>query len=111
MELFVKNSLQKEINLSDNELYLIVFTSLDHDFLPHLILLQGEFLKWFQLNFEGENNDETDFLENKLEQWQSTTSLSSDILNLTKSTSKMQSKGITDLEIIMQPKWWNVFRY
>ena len=59
---------------------MIIYTSLDHDFLPHLLVLSGEFLKWFQMNFEGENNDETDFLDNKLELWQSTTSLANDIL-------------------------------
>ena len=55
--------------MTDDELTHIIYTSLDHDYLPNLLVLSGEFLKWFQLNFEGENNDETDFLDNKLEIW------------------------------------------
>lgn len=81
IEMKLKEELQKEIGLTNDEMTLIIYTSLDHDYLPNLLVLSGEFLKWFQMNFEGENNDETDFLDNKLEIWQSTTSLASDILN------------------------------
>jgi hypothetical protein len=45
--------LQPTIGLTDAELRIIIFTSLDHDYLTNLILMQGEFLKWFTLNFEG----------------------------------------------------------
>ena len=69
IEMKLKEELQQEIGLTDDELTLIIYTSLDHDYLPNLLVLSGEFLKWFQLNFEGENNDETDFLDNKLEIW------------------------------------------
>jgi len=37
-----------------------------------LILLPGEFLKWFNLNFEGESTEERDFKDNKEEIWIST---------------------------------------
>lgn len=58
-----------EIGLTTNELTIIIFTSLDLDYLTNLIVMAGEFLKWFNLNFEGESTEETDFKENKEEIW------------------------------------------
>lgn len=57
--------LKPEIGLDDSEIHLILYTSLDHDWYTNLVILQGEFLKWFNLNFEGESREEIDFLENK----------------------------------------------
>ena len=54
--------LKEEIGLNDNEITVIVFTSLDRDWFTNLICLQGEFLKWFNLNFEGESQEEKDFM-------------------------------------------------
>lgn len=59
------NQLKPEIGLTDDEIMIIVYTSLDHDWFTNLIVLQGEFLKWFNLNFEGESREELDFMENK----------------------------------------------
>ena len=70
-----------EIELTPDELHLIVFTSLDSDYLTNMIILAGEFLKWFNINFEGENRDEIDFLDNKAEIWEAVASMSQDILD------------------------------
>jgi len=43
--------LQGAVGLSDDEVAIMVATSLDHDYLPHLLGLAGEFLKWFNLDF------------------------------------------------------------
>ena len=43
-------------------------------------MLSGEFLKWFNINFEGENREEIDFLDNKFEIWNATVSLSNELL-------------------------------
>jgi len=51
-----------DIGLSNNELMIILYTSLDHDYLTNLLVSAGEFLKWFNLNFEGESREELDFL-------------------------------------------------
>lgn len=47
--------LKDEIGLSDDEITVIVYTSIDRDWFTNLIILQGEFLKWFNLNFEGDS--------------------------------------------------------
>jgi len=65
-------TLKRDINLTDDEITIIIYTSLDHGYLPNLLLLPGEFLKWFNLNFEGESTEERDFKDNKEEIWIST---------------------------------------
>ena len=60
------------VKLTEEEITILIFTSLDHDFLTNLIVLAGEFLKWFNLNFEGEGREEIDFRDNKCEIWEST---------------------------------------
>lgn len=64
--------LKKDINLTDDEITIIIYTSLDHGHLPNLLVMAGEFLKWFNLNFEGESTEERDFRDNKEEIWIST---------------------------------------
>ena len=53
--------IQNEIGLTNDEVALIVYTSLDLDWLNSMLVLASEFTKWFNLNFEGEDRDETDF--------------------------------------------------
>ena len=72
--------LKTEIGLSDDEICIILFTSLDHDWLTNLLLLQGEFLKWFNLNFDGESREELDFLAQKKDMWVATTALAMEII-------------------------------
>lgn len=63
------DDIKEEIKLTDDEISVIVFTSIDRDWFTNLIILQGEFLKWFNLNFEGESREETDFMDNQIDQW------------------------------------------
>jgi len=58
-------SLQNDIKLTDDDIVIIIFTSLDHDWFTNLLVLAAEFTKWFTLNFEGESREELDFKENK----------------------------------------------
>lgn len=53
--------LQDEIGLTNDEVTIIVYTSLDLDWLNSMLVLASEFTKWFNLNFEGEDRDELDF--------------------------------------------------
>ena len=39
---------------------LIVYTSLDHEFFTNGIILQGEFLKWFNLDFGDPDEKDAD---------------------------------------------------
>jgi len=60
------NELKKEIGLSDDDITIIAFSSIDRDYYTKMIIMQGEFLKWFNINFEGEGREELDFIDNKL---------------------------------------------
>ena len=60
------NELKKEIGLSDDDITIIAFSSIDRDYYTNMIIMQGEFLKWFNINFEGEGREELDFIDNKL---------------------------------------------
>ena len=98
------NQLKPEIGLTDDEISIILYTSLDQDWMTNLILLQGEFLKWFNLNFEGESREELDFMESKQDIWLSTTTLAMEIVTAF-------GKLTSDQEIILTTKWWEVQRY
>ena len=58
--------------MTPEEITMLVFTSIDLDWLPHMIILAGEFTKWFNINFAGESQEEVDFRENKLMLWDAT---------------------------------------
>ena len=74
-------SFASEIGLTDDEILLLIFSSIDHDYLTNLMILSSEFTQWFNINFEGENRDEIDFLEEKAESWQALVSMSKDVVN------------------------------
>ena len=67
------NELAEPIGLSKDEISIIAYTSIDRDWFTNLIILQGEFLKWFNLNFVGESREELDFVDSKQSQWMSIT--------------------------------------
>ena len=71
-----------DIGLTDDELYIIIYTSVDQDNLNNLIVLAGEFTLWFNINFEGESRAEIDFREAKCEVWESTCQLASLIIDV-----------------------------
>ena len=96
--------LQPAIGLTDEEIWIIIFTSLDHDYLTNLILMQGEFLKWFTLNFEGESREELDFLDSKSAIWTATTTLGMEIVQRYRRLQENQSVILTD-------KWWSHLRF
>ena len=93
-----------DIGLTDDELMLIIYTSIDHDYLNNLLVLAGEFLMWFNLNFEGESREEIDFRENKLEIWKSTCVQAKMII-------EQYNKMETGKEHILTAKWWSLLRY
>ena len=45
-----------------------------------MIVLSGEFTKWFHINFVGESRDEIDFRDNKNEIWGATVSYAKTII-------------------------------
>jgi hypothetical protein len=62
------NELKGKIGLTDLECYFIIFSSIDHDYFNHLLLKQGDFIKWFTINFEEREGEEEDFLEETIKQ-------------------------------------------
>lgn len=98
------NMLKRDINLTDDEITIIVYTSLDHDYLPNLLVMAGQFLKWFNLNFEGESTEERDFRDNKEEIWMATCIQAS---NIVKAYNQMSSNHSQ----IMTKEWWDHQRY
>ena len=97
-------SLQAEIQLSDDDINIIVYTSLDHDYFTNLLILQGEFLKWFNLDFSAESREELDFLENKQDIWMATTTLAMEVVTW---YGRLQENH----EVILTDKWWMKLRY
>ena len=97
------NELKRDIKLTDDEVTIIVYTSLDHDHLNHMLLMAGEFLKWFNLNFEGETTEERDFKDNKEEIWMATMVQAESII---KAYNQMKDK-----EQILTKDWWEYQRY
>lgn len=95
---------QGVIGLTDDEIMLIVYTSIDHDYFTNLIVLQGEFLKWFNLDFSGENQEELDFMDNKCEIWQATTTLAMEVV-------QWFGRLGENHEVILTEKWWQKLRY
>jgi len=96
--------LQHDIGLSDDDIKIIVFTSMDMDFFNNMMILQGEFNKWFNLNFEGESREETDFQEAKHSMWSQATIQAMEIV-------QWYGRITDDKSIILTQKWWDRLRY
>ena len=72
---------QHEINLTNEEVNILVYTSSDLDWLTNLIVLAGEFTKWFNINFAGESREEMDFRNSKVEIWKATSTYAKYIID------------------------------
>lgn len=92
------------IGLTDDELMIISYTSIDHDNMNNLIVLAGEFMLWFNLNFEGESTAEVDFRTNKCEIWVSTCELARLIIE----SYGMMQKNHKD---VLTKYWWDYQRF
>ena len=97
--------MKHEIELTNEELVLIIYTSVDHDWLTNMIVQAGEFLKWFNLNFEGESREEVDFLKSKHDIWEATVRHCKDVVDL------YENKMTGNKEVILTKKWWQHERF
>jgi hypothetical protein len=98
------DELKEEIGLAEDDVTIIMFTSLDSDHLTNLLVLPSELLKWFTMNFAGENRAEQDFLNSKVSVWLATTTLSADVI-------AAYEKLTSDKEQIMTVEWWSRMQY
>jgi Ca2+-binding EF-hand superfamily protein len=96
--------LQGEIGLTDNEMTVIMFTSLDRDYLTNMIIMQGEYMKWFTSNFEGESGDEDDFKAAKVEIWAAVVTLAMEIIS-------WWGRPDNKKKDVFSEKEWNKIRY
>lgn len=87
------------IGLTEDEIFIIVYTSIDHDYFTNLIVLQGEFLKWFNLDFSEATQEEMDFKDNKVEIWVATTTLAMEV-------TQWFGRINENHEVILTDKWW-----
>jgi len=74
-------SFNEKLNLSDDEITLITFTSLQLETLNNMIVQTSEFTKWFTIDFRGENREEKDFKEDKFEIWEATVALAAQFVS------------------------------
>jgi len=61
-------------------------------------------MKWFNLNFEGETQEEIDFLQNKDDAWDSTLTYSQEVLS-------WWNRIGDDKSLVLDNKWWAHIRY
>lgn len=69
-----------------------------------MLVLAGEFTKWFNINFEGEGRDEIDFRDNKHEIWLSSVELAKRMIE-----EYSQMKG--NQEEMLTQAWWQHKRF
>jgi hypothetical protein len=65
--------------LTEVDIILIIFTSIDQDYMTNLIIQNSSFLSWFSIEFNGNSDAEAEFLENLCDNWASTTTLAMEI--------------------------------
>lgn len=92
------------MQLTEDDITAILFTSLDHDHLTDLLCLPGELLKWVTTNFAGESTAESDFLAAKHELWEATVSLAQRVVEAAKELSGDKSQ-------LFDHQWWEHTRY
>jgi hypothetical protein len=56
------DQLKHEIKLTDDEVILIAFSSIDFDYFTNMLIAQSNYSEWFTTNYAGENTVEDDLL-------------------------------------------------
>jgi len=70
-----------DIQLTDDEIRVVLFSSMDRDYFPNLLISQGNFTEWFTINFAGEGQEEIDFKLQIEGEWDAVTDLAKFILD------------------------------
>jgi hypothetical protein len=83
----------------------ILYSSLDIDYLTNMIIQQGEYMMWFTSNFEGEEDGpELEFKEDKVETWSSIVTLGMEIV-------AFWGKNENREKDVFSEKVWNTIRF
>jgi len=104
----VLQRIQEESQLTDDELYMICFTSMNSDYFTNLLIQAGEFTSWFNLNFAGESQEEIDFRHERAEEWDANLGLAAQIVE---KYHQMIEAGYKKLEDITHKEWFEHLRF
>ena len=101
------DQIQEEIGLTNDEVAIIIYTSVDLDWFTNLVVCAGEFTKWFNINFEGESPEEIEFKNRN----QNMFVVVSEYATIVNNEFSQVIKNDQDKEIITQQRWWMRLRY
>ena len=73
--------LKHEIKLTDEDIAVISFSTIDHDYFIPMLVKQSDYLEWFTTNYAGENTVEDDLLEEVRTDWEACVSLAQQVIN------------------------------
>ena len=59
-----------EIGLTKDEITMLIFTVIDMAWLTNMIIMAGDFTKWFNIDFAEESRGKLDFRDNRLDRWE-----------------------------------------
>ena len=96
--------IQQEIGLTDDEIILIAYSAAEHEHFDTLSVSSSQFLEWFTVNFEGENQQEIDFRNQLVELWQAAVGLSKIIVGHTADPSSKEWRKLRFLHFGEQLK-------
>ena len=94
---------QKELDFNEDHIAIIAITSIDPNFFTHMLIQQSDFMKWFTTDFSGEGEtekqEEEDFFEDKLNDWDCITTLA------------VEMQAVRDISEIQDLDWWEKHRF
>jgi hypothetical protein len=96
--------LKHEIKLDDDEVTLIAFSCVDHDYFTNMLINQSDYLEWFTTNYAGENTVEADLTLQIQDKWEACSTLAKNII-------ESYGRIIDDKEVIFTTKWWEKLRF
>lgn len=100
--------IQEQIGLTQAEVLIILYTSLDQDYFNNLLISEGQFTEWFNINFEGETQEEIDFKENQEGEW---VAICDQAKMLIDKYQKLTDTGAKMVNEILTQTWWNHARF
>ena len=90
-----------EIGLTKDEITMMIFTVIDMSWLTNMIIMSGDFTKWFNINFSEESRDKLDFRDKRLDNWEAALTYAELVLV------EYQTVRAPNVTVdLMSSKWW-----
>jgi hypothetical protein len=102
------SQIQEAIGLTQEEVIVILFTSLDQDYFTNLLISAGQFTEWFNLNFEGETQEEVDFKESQDQEWNAIIDMAQMVIQ---KHQQMVDNNYRKMDDILTQTWWSHARF